>query len=193
MVIVAAFESVGEMIDVWIALEGCKSCVDHSAGDQATHAALCQRRLVLTLTVGASMDSAFGSRLRALRQAARLSQNELGRRASINPGTVNRLEAGEREPTGREQVEALAEALALTAGERDALLADARLLPAPLERLGAADAMVVLVADILSDEGIPLAERDEFRWLIALVARRWRPAAVGPPAPVASGAGLPPA
>jgi transcriptional regulator with XRE-family HTH domain len=119
--------------------------------------------------------STFGAALRRARQAAGLSQNELGRRAGINPGTINRLEAGDRAPTGREQVLELADALGLPPAERDHLLATADLLPDPLIRLGAADPTVVLVAEILGDEAIPAAERQEFRLQVALAARRWRP------------------
>lgn len=124
--------------------------------------------------------SEFGERLRRERLAAGLSQNELGRRAGINPGTINRLEAGERAPTGQEQVLALAAALGLPPGRRDALLAAAGLLPEALARLGAADPTIVLVADILADPTIPPAERADFRLQIALAARRWRPAAGSP-------------
>lgn len=116
----------------------------------------------------------FGEALRRARQAAGLSQNELGRRAGINPGTINRLETGERGPTGREQVAALAEALGLSPLAADRLLADAGLLPDPIARLGAADPTLVLVADILADTRIPAAERADFRLQIALAARRWR-------------------
>lgn len=117
----------------------------------------------------------FGERLRAARLAGGLSQNEMGRRAGINPGTINRLETSERAPTGPEQVQALAEALGLPPAERDRLLAAAGFLPEPLLRLGAADPTLVLVADILSDLTIPAAERADFRLQIALAARRWRP------------------
>jgi transcriptional regulator with XRE-family HTH domain len=120
--------------------------------------------------------SVFGERLRRERLAAGLSQNELGRRAGVNPGTINRLETGEREPTGRDQALALAEALGLAPAERDRLLAAAELLPDSVARLGAADPTLVLVADILGDAAIPAPERDDFRLQIALAARRWRPA-----------------
>lgn len=121
--------------------------------------------------------SEFGKQLRQLRLAARLSQNELGRRAGINPGTINRLETGERLATGREQVIDLAVALQLGVPERDRLLAAAGMIPDPIARLGAADPLLLLVAEILGDERIPAAERDEFRLQIVLAARRWRPTA----------------
>jgi transcriptional regulator with XRE-family HTH domain len=123
--------------------------------------------------------SAFGEALRQARLGAGLSQNELGRRAGINPGTINRLETGEREPTGREMIAALAEALTLPPADRDRLLAAADLLPDPLARLGAADPTLVLVADILADERIPAGERADFRLQIELAARRWRPRELG--------------
>jgi transcriptional regulator with XRE-family HTH domain len=131
--------------------------------------------------MGATMDSAFGRRLRELRQAAGLSQNELGRRAGINPGTINHFETGEREPTGRGQVLALADGLGIAPDERDRLLllAAAHLLPDNLARLGAIDPAVLLAADILADDTIPARQRDEFRWQILLAARRWRPVAPG--------------
>jgi transcriptional regulator with XRE-family HTH domain len=121
--------------------------------------------------------SEFGERLRRERVAAGLSQNELGRRAGVNPGTINRLETGERAPTGRDQALALAEALGLPPAGRDQLLAAAELLPDPVARLGAADPTLVLVADVLADPTVPASERDDFRLQIALAARRWRPSA----------------
>ena len=57
----------------------------------------------------------FPQLLRQVREAAGLSQNALGRRIDINPGTINRLETGEREPTGREQVLQLAGGIGLDA------------------------------------------------------------------------------
>lgn len=124
--------------------------------------------------------SEFGATLRRARLAVGLSQNEVGRRSGVNPGTINRLEAGEREPTGREQVSAFAAALALSPAEHDRLLAAAGILPEPLARLGAADPTLVLVAEILADDTIPAGEREDFRTQILLAARRWRPGAVLP-------------
>jgi transcriptional regulator with XRE-family HTH domain len=121
--------------------------------------------------------TAFGEALRRARTAAGLSQNELGRRAEINPGTINRLETGEREPTGREQVSALAAAFEFSPAQRDQMLVAAGMLPEWLLQVGAADTTLVLVADVLADQHIPVAERDEFRLQITLAARRWRPGA----------------
>lgn len=118
---------------------------------------------------------AFGALLQALRRRAGLSQGALAKLAGIDPSYVNRLERGEREPPKREIVEALIAALQLPPDDADRLLVAAGHLPRALQRLGPLDPTLMLVADILADERIPAEERREFRQLIALAARRWRP------------------
>lgn len=118
----------------------------------------------------------FGRLLAHLRQQSGLSQNALARRAGINPGTVNRLESGQRAPSNRELVLTLADAMALDAADRDRLLAAAGHLPIAFNQTAVADPTLRLVAEILADETIPEPEREEFRLLIDLVSRRWRPA-----------------
>lgn len=122
----------------------------------------------------------FGSLLAHLRQAGGLSQNALARRAGINPGTVNRLESGQRAPSNRDLVMTLADALALAAADRDRLLAAAGHLPIVFDQQAVADPALRLAADILADETIPAAEREEFRTILRLVAKRWRPDPVEP-------------
>lgn len=117
----------------------------------------------------------FGNLLATFRQQSGLSQNALARRAGVNPGTVNRLESGQRAPTNRDLVLLLADALGLDATERDRLLAAAGHLPIAFDGSAAADPTLRLVADILSDDTIPERERQEFRDVIRLVGRRWRP------------------
>lgn len=116
----------------------------------------------------------FGALLQRFRLRAGLSQNALAKRAALDASAINRLERGERGQTRRAAVEALATALGLAPAERDQLLAAGGHLPASLLRLGLADPTLLLVADVLADERIPLAERAEFRELIRLAARRWR-------------------
>ena len=154
--------------------------------------------------------TAFPQVLRQMREAAGLSQNALGRRIDINPGTINRLETGEREPTGREQVLQLAGGIGLDAEQTNRLVASAGFAPQaydalgldnptllqiagslgaadrnpadraaflrllPLAMAGPIDPTLSAALDILSDERIPAAERQEFRLQIALAARRWR-------------------
>lgn len=154
--------------------------------------------------------TAFPQVLRQMREAAGLSQNALGRRIDINPGTINRLETGEREPTGREQVLQLAGGIGLDAEQTNRLVASAGFAPQAYDALGLDNPTLLQIAsylgaadrnpadraaflrlltlamagpldptlnaalDILSDERIPAAERQEFRLQIALAARRWR-------------------
>jgi transcriptional regulator with XRE-family HTH domain len=154
--------------------------------------------------------TAFPQLLRQVREAAGLSQNALGRRIDINPGTINRLETGEREPTGREQVLQLAGGIGLDSEQTNRLVASAGFAPQAYDALGLDNPTLLQIAaylgavernpaeradflrlltlamagpldptlhaalDILSDERIPAAERQEFRLQIALAARRWR-------------------
>ena len=87
----------------------------------------------------------FGAQLKALREAAGFTQEELATIAGLSVHAVSALERGERRRPHVETVRALSAALDLTGPTRDALLASAR---AP-----AHDAAV----DELSDASLPLA------------------------------------
>ena len=117
----------------------------------------------------------FGALLSELRQRSGLSQNALARRAGINPGTVNRLESGQRAPSNRELVLTLADALGLDSADRDRLLAAAGHLPIVFDQEAVTDPALRLVADVLADATIPEVEREEFRQVLRLIARRCRP------------------
>jgi len=68
-------------------------------------------------------EGTFGARLRGLREAAGLTQEELALRAGLSPDAVSRLERGQRRRPYPHTVRALAEALNLSEEERDALIA----------------------------------------------------------------------
>jgi predicted ATPase/DNA-binding XRE family transcriptional regulator len=87
----------------------------------------------------------FGAQLKALREAAGFTQEELATIAGLSVHAVSALERGERRRPHVETVRALSAALDLTGPTRDALLASAR---APA---------VVTVTDELSDVSLPLA------------------------------------
>ena len=70
-------------------------------------------------------EGTFGARLRGLREAAGLTQEELAFRAGLSPDAVSRLERGQRRRPYPHTVRALAEALDLSEEERDALIASA--------------------------------------------------------------------
>ena len=74
-------------------------------------------------SVTAGTDAAFGERLRRLREAAGLTQEELAQRSRLTPDAIGVLERGQRRRPYPATVRALADALGLPAGERAALLA----------------------------------------------------------------------
>ena len=76
------------------------------------------------MTPGAS--GSFGARLKALREAAGFTQEELATIAGLSVHAVSALERGERRRPQVETVRALSAALDLSAAARDALLASAR-------------------------------------------------------------------
>ena len=67
--------------------------------------------------------SSFGARLRGLRQAVGITQEELANRAGLSPNAVSALERGQRRRPYPHTVRALAEALGLDEDKRAALLA----------------------------------------------------------------------
>ena len=72
---------------------------------------------------GAAPDPTFGTRLRALREAAGLTQEELASRAGLTAKAVSALERGERRRPYPHTVRSLAEALELGDEDRLSLLA----------------------------------------------------------------------
>jgi transcriptional regulator with XRE-family HTH domain len=70
----------------------------------------------------------FGAELRAMREARRLSQAELARRAGVDHWFISRLESGSRKPS-REMVAVLAEALDLERALRQRLFVAAGYYP----------------------------------------------------------------
>jgi predicted ATPase/DNA-binding XRE family transcriptional regulator/Tfp pilus assembly protein PilF len=80
-----------------------------------------QRRI--DLKASSEQESSFGARLRQLREAAELTQEELARRAGLTRNAVSALERGERRRPYPHTVRSLADALELPEAERTALLA----------------------------------------------------------------------
>jgi len=91
------------------------------------------------------VPQSFGAQLKALREAAGFTQEELATIAGLSVHAVSALERGERRRPHVETVRALSAALDLTGATRDALLERAR---APAH---------VAVADELSSLSLPLA------------------------------------
>src|SRR5204862_2435915 len=94
------------------------------------------------MKVGAPQS--FGAQLKALREAAGFTQEELATIAGVSVHAVSALERGERRRPHVDTVRALAAALDLTGASRDALVRSAR---APAH---------APVADELTDVALPL-------------------------------------
>src|SRR5512140_1743253 len=92
-----------------------------------------------------SAPGSFGAQLKALREAAGFTQEELATIAGLSVHAVSALERGERRRPHVETVRALSAALDLTGAKRDALVGSAR----PADRNAAVDE--------LSDVPLPLA------------------------------------
>src|SRR5437762_4603483 len=120
---------------------------------------------------------AFGATVRALRQEAGMSLNELARRAGVDPAYIHRIEArGARRPPlpRRPVVLAIAAALGLDPRQTDQLLALAGHTPAALLELGGWDNTLASVAELLADPGLSGPAKAEFREVVRIMARRWR-------------------
>src|SRR4051812_10326578 len=111
----------------------------------------------------------FGAQLKALRDAAGFTQEELATIAGLSVHAVSALERGERRRPHVETVRALSAALDLTGATRDALFVSARAaahevadelsdgsLPLPLTVLLGRDADVQTLQRWLADEGARL-------------------------------------
>jgi transcriptional regulator with XRE-family HTH domain len=126
------------------------------------------------MTAERSEGASFANLLRTLRERAGLSQSALARRAGLDPSFVNRLESGQR-TAERSVVEKFIAALELDQTDADLLMAAGGLLPTLFDRVGLQDPTLQLVVQILSDERLSPEDREEFREVIRLIGRRYRP------------------
>src|SRR5262245_60213727 len=120
------------------------------------------------MKVGA--PGSFGAQLKALREAAGFTQEELATIAGLSVHAVSALERGERRRPHVETVRALSAALDLTGPARDALLLSARSpvhttaidelsgvsLPVPLTPLLGRDTDVQALRRLLADPAVRL-------------------------------------
>lgn len=116
----------------------------------------------------------FADLLAHFRQRAQLSQSDLGRLADVNASYINRLESGERRVPTPAVADALARALQLAPEETYRLLWSTGSLPPSLRRLGSADATILTVARLLSNECLSPEARADFRACIEPMAHHWR-------------------
>ena len=133
------------------------------------------------------METSFGALLRSFRVRAGLSQNQLARRADIDPAYVNRLERAAADSPNlprRRVVLALAGAMQLGPVDTERLLVACGLCPQAIARLGTWEPSLGEVAAVLADPRLSSDELAEFRQFIRIAAGRWgspRPEAVRRP------------
>jgi transcriptional regulator with XRE-family HTH domain len=120
------------------------------------------------------MREDFPSLLRMYRERTGRSRNELAREVGVDPSYVSRMELGEREPPRQHVVEDLARALRLGILDRNRLLMAAGYAPMSLTQLGSWDEALQEVTDVLNDSRLTAEEREEFRQVVRLIAKRWR-------------------
>lgn len=113
----------------------------------------------------------FAPMLREYRDRRRMSQSRLAKAAGFDHSYVSRLESGTRMPT-RDAVVKLADAMSLTDGERDALLAAAGFMPGRIESLFADEPVLSEVLGLLQDCQVPAEVRDDVRHMISLLVRQ---------------------
>ena len=101
-------------------------------------------------------DGSFGARLRALREAASLTQQELASRAGLTAKAVSALERGERKRPYPHTIRSLADALGLDEHQRSALVASVQRqgseAPAPAQTASAKPALAVPPTPLLGRE-----------------------------------------
>ncbi|MCL4543613.1 MAG: helix-turn-helix domain-containing protein [Chloroflexi bacterium] len=108
----------------------------------------------------------FPDLLHTFRERAGLSQNALARAVDINPGTINRLETGERAPTGREQVLQLAAGIGLGPADTNALVAAAGFAPQAYDTVGLDHPLLLAVAEFLGSAAITSSAKKAFEHLV---------------------------
>ncbi len=131
-----------------------------------------------------AQEGSFGTRLRRLREAAGLTQEELASRAGLSSDAVSRLERGQRKHPYPHTVRALAATLNLSEDERDALIASApkragMIFTPPAEREDLAPTLPMLPAPIIGRERDTAAVRSLLQRGDARLITLTGPAGVG--------------
>ncbi len=117
----------------------------------------------------------FGQMLARMRQAQRLSQNQLAQRAGLNHSYISRLESGDRGDPSRTVVEQFVGALGLDPDGRDAdeLRMAAGFLPVDPAHLLTGETALAKLAALLEDARLPDASRATLRRILALLVEEY--------------------
>ena len=115
----------------------------------------------------------FAELLKTFRLRSRLSQRAVARASGINPAIVNRMESGDRQPSGPQQVLAIARALELPSEDADSMLSSAGFWPGVIPALGPRDETLLGVARVLAGPGVDEGARVRFRQALHLLTEQW--------------------
>lgn len=128
----------------------------------------------------------FGPTLKKHREARRVSQSKLAKRAGFDHSYVSRLESGARTPT-RDAATRLGNALELESACRDELLASAGFLPGEISSLLSDEPEITEVLELLQNSQVPEAYRDSMRQALRILATQARFSLTEKPALAATG------
>lgn len=128
---------------------------------------------VLATTVAHPAGTSFPRLLQALRMERGWTKADLAKRARFDPSTITRLEQGSREPE-RDTVLQLADAMALTAADRDRLLAACGYRSETWD-----DPDLVQLATLLADPSLPATVRRDLRTMVRTAISHGRLARAG--------------
>lgn len=131
-------------------------------------------------TLGVNGELSFAQLLKQSRESVRMSQSRLAESSGFDHSYVSRLESGHRMPT-REAVVKFAEAMGLTASDRDNLLASAGFMPQRVESLLADEPVLTDVFRLLQSRDVPEAVRQDMRQMLELLLKQARLAALAWP------------
>ena len=115
----------------------------------------------------------FARMLRQFREDRQISQSRLAEASNFDHSYVSRLESGNRAPT-RDAVNKLADALMLSANERDSLLASAGFMPQRVESLFADEPVLGDVFTLLHNDEIPEQVRMNVRQMLRVMIQQAR-------------------
>ncbi len=115
----------------------------------------------------------FPELLKRYREQVGFSQRALARASQINPAIISRLESGDREPSGPEQILSITRALALDSERTDALLASAGHWPRSILTLGPQDETLLALSKVLAHSCLEEESKVRFRQVVSLLAEQW--------------------
>jgi transcriptional regulator with XRE-family HTH domain len=144
-----------------------------------------EKRPVLAPNIVGAIGNEFGPLLKSLRERRGISQSKLAAKAEFDHSYMSRLEGGARMPT-RDAVDRIGEAMDLSEGEHDMLLAAAGFLPRDFNAIISSEPILAEIFYVLQDSTVPEDYKKRFRQTLQLMAEMARQAVFGAPGQAAA-------